>query len=55
MKQDHRRHRAEHKSTELIQYLIHEWGRLGPLGSPVVSCLTQLDCVAESAGEDVRR
>jgi hypothetical protein len=31
----------------LIQYLIHEWGRLRPLGSPVVSCLTQLDCVAE--------
>ncbi len=39
-KQDHRRHRAEHKSTELIQYLIHEWGRPKPLGSPVVSCLS---------------
>ena len=29
--QDHRRHRAEHKFTELIQYLVHEWDRLGPL------------------------
>ena len=49
--QDHRRHRAEHKFTELIQYLVHEWGRLVPLGSPVVRCLTQLDCVARDAGE----
>src|SRR4030088_569913 len=50
--QDHRRHGAEHKFTELIQYLVHEWGRLVPLGSPVVSCLTQLDCGAGNAGED---
>src|SRR5277367_528748 len=27
-------------------------GSAGPLGSPVVSCLTQLDCGAQSAGED---
>ncbi len=30
-KQDHRRHSAEHKSTELIQYLVHEGVGLGRL------------------------
>jgi len=49
-KQNHRRHRAEHKFTELIQYLIHEWGRPKPLGSPVVSYLTQLDCSTKTGG-----
>ena len=30
-KQHHRRHRAEHKFTELTQNLVHEWGRPEPL------------------------